>query len=393
MHLPLEGIRVLDLSRVLAGPFCSQLLADFGAEVIKVEDPEGGDPGRWYPPMIKEKSALFYTVNRNKKSISINLKKEEGKHIFKQLVSKSDVIIDQFKPGVMDNLGLGYEQLKQINPGIIYCALSGYGLTGPMRESAGHDLTFQSMAGVTDLTGNKNGMPAISAVQIASVPGGSVYAALAVLMALFHREKTGEGQLCDVAMVDGSVSFLAYALGEWAGMGSLPQRGNQGLTGGFACYNIYPAKDRKYVSLAAVENKFWKEFCDKIGYSEYISFQWDPSRQDEMINNIKNVMQEKERNEWLEIFSGSRVCLAPVLNMEEMCQHPQIIERQMIHKLENIEESGKDISLTGIPFKLSATPGKIKFSFPELGQHNEEVLQFLGYTARDIKQFREAGII
>jgi len=318
MNLPLAGVRVLDLSRYLPGPFCTQILADFGAEVIKVEDPGTGDLGRHLPPLIAGESARFYTVNRNKKSITLDLRKEEGKEIFKRLTAVSDVVVDQFRPGVMDRLGLGYEELKKINPKLIYCAITGYGLTGPWRDVAGHDLNYLSLAGVTMLNGTKDSIPALCGVQIADIAGGTLYAVIGILLALINREKTGEGQLCDISMLDGSVSLLAYTLGEWAGEGRLPRRGDELLTGGYACYNVYETKDGQYVSLGAIEEKFWAEFCRKIDRPQYVPWQWRTEVQTEMIADIRNVMREKTKQEWVEFFADDDICFTPVLNLEEV---------------------------------------------------------------------------
>ncbi|MDD3853062.1 MAG: CoA transferase, partial [Syntrophomonadaceae bacterium] len=244
----LSGVRVLDLSRMLAGPFCSQILADFGAEVIKVED-LNGDTGRWSPPMVGGQSAIFYTVNRNKNSIALDLKSEAGAEVFNRLVAISDIVIDQFRPGVMQRLGFGYDKLSEINPRIICCSLSGYGMTGPMSELAGHDINFLSMAGVIDMTGGSDGRPCIPGVQIAGMAGGGMYAVIAILLALIDRGKTGRGQFCDIAMLDGSISLMGYALGDLFGAQRPGNRGREVLTGGFACYNLYRCQDDKYFSL------------------------------------------------------------------------------------------------------------------------------------------------
>ncbi len=393
MSLPLEGLKVLDLSRYLPGPFCTQILSDFGAEVIKVEDPNGGDLGRHLAPILEDQSSRFYTVNRNKKSISLDLKKEEGKVIFRRLVHDSDVVVDQFRPGIMDKMGLGYEHLKEINKRIIYCAISGYGLSGPLRDSAGHDLNYLSLSGVTGLTGTCQGMPAMSGVQIADISGGTLYSTIAILLALANREKTGKGQLCDIAMMDASVSLLAYTLGEWSGWGVLPERGDDVLTGGYACYNIYKTKDHKYVSLGAVEEKFWAEFCQKIGREHYISFQWDKSKRLQFIEEVKETILEKTRDEWVDFFAASDICFTPVLTLEEMCENPQVAAREMIIKVPNVRGSGREVVVTGVPIKLSDTPGVIKITFPELGEHNREVLQAVGYTLAEIEEFRKNQII
>lgn len=392
MALPLEGIRVLDLSMYLPGPLCSQFLADFGAEVIKVEPP-GGEPGRWVQPIVGGESARFYTVNRNKKSISINLKTEEGKNIFRQLVAKADVVLEQFRPGVMENLGLGYNELKKINEGLIHCAITGYGFTGPWKYVAGHDLNYLSIAGVTGLTGTYKGMPAMSGVQIADIGGGAELAISAILLALISREKTGKGQFCDVAMLDGAISMLSYTLGEWFGWGRLPERGNEVLTGGYACYNIYETSDHKFVSLGAIEDKFWAEFCNKIGKPEYIEIQWDKEKQADCIAGIRSIMAQKTQQEWVEFFADSDICFTPILTLEEMSEHPQVKDRNMILKLKNFKDLGKDLVLTGVPVKLSETPGVAKPVFPAVGEHNEEILKEINYTEKEIEELKNKGII
>jgi len=393
MSLPLEGIKVLDLSRYLPGPFCTQILADFGAEVIKVEDPRGGDLGRTLTPCIEGESARFPTVNRNKKSITLDLKQEAGKNIFRQLVAKADVVVDQFRPGVMKKMGLDYDALKKVNKGIIYCAITGYGWTGPMKEAAGHDLNYLNLAAVTGMTGVYKGRPAMSGVQIADIAGGTLYSVIAILLALASREKTGEGQLCDVAMLDCSISLLAYTLGEWAGWGRLPEMGNDVLTGGYACYNVYECKDGKHVSLGAVEDKFWAEFCEKLDRAEYVKPQWNPALQQDIQADIRAIMMNKTRDEWVDFFAHNDICFTPVLTMEEMCNHPQVIAREMILKLPNFKGTGRDIPLTGVPIKMSGTPGEAVLTFPKLGEHTDITLAQAGYSQDEIDVFRKSGVI
>ncbi|MCY6482850.1 CaiB/BaiF CoA-transferase family protein [Clostridium aestuarii] len=393
MSLPLEGIKILDLSRYLPGPLCTQILADFGAEIIKVEQPKTGELGRQLGPFINEESSRFYTVNRNKKSITLDLKKQEGKEIFKKIVTKFDVVVDQFRPGVMERMGLGYDTLKKINEGLIYCSLTGYGLDGPLRDAAGHDLNYLSLAGVTEQIGNCKGKPSISGVQIADTAAGSLYSVIAILLALASRQKTGKGQLCDVAMLDGSITLLAYALGEWSGSKVLPERGNETLTGGYACYHIYETKDEKYVSLGAVEGKFWAEFCERLDKNEYIKLQWNKEKQEDIIEDISSILKEKTREEWVEFFSTSNICFTPVLNMEEMSNHPQVVARNMITKLGNFKGSGKELVLTGVPIKLSDTPGEAKHIFPEIGEHTEQLLNSIGYSKNEIDELRKNSII
>jgi crotonobetainyl-CoA:carnitine CoA-transferase CaiB-like acyl-CoA transferase len=394
MSLPLEGIRVLDLSRYLPGPFATQMLADFGAEVIKVEDPKGGDLGRMLPPLIAGESARFFTVNRNKKSITLDLKKQAGQEVFKRLAASSDVVVDQFRPGVMEKMGLGYEQLKAINPGLIYCAITGYGLDGPLRDAAGHDLNYLSLAGITGVTGVYNNHPAMSGTQIADIAGGTLHSVIGILLALAARQKNGQGQVCDISMLDASVSLMAYTLGEWSGLGILPVMGDGLLSGGYGFYQIYATKDGKYVSLGAVEEKFFAEFCRKIGRPEFIEQQFDKEPQRQIIKEIAEIIAQRTRDEWVEFFADSDICFTPVLELDEVCQHPQVKARNMIVEMENIGGSDKTVRLTGIPIKLSGTPGQLKLKFPILGEHNDEVLMSVGgYSQEEVNNFRSAGVI
>lgn len=389
---PLDGIKILDLSRYLPGPFCTQMLADYGAEVIKVED-RGGELGRHLPPYLGGNSSRFYSVNRNKKSLTIDLKKQAGKEVFKRLAGECDVVVDQFRPGVMDKLGLGYEVLRQINPRLIYCAITGYGLNGPLRDTAGHDLNYLSLAGLTELTGSQGGPPVISGSQLADIAGGSLYSVIAILLALASRERTGQGQLCDVAMMDGSISLLTYALGEWSGTGKKPKRGGETLNGGYACYQIYQTKDQRYLSLGAVEDKFWAAFCKRLGREDYISYQWAQPRQEEIIKEIQTIISEKTYAEWVDFFTNDDFCLTPVLDLEEMTAHPQVKAREMIHILPDFAQSGHNMVLTGVPVKLSSTPGEAVFDFAAYGQHNQEILERLGYSEEDLRKLQEDQVI
>jgi len=389
--LPLEGIKILDLSMILPGPFCTQLLADYGAEVIKVED-RGGDSGRWMQPILKEQSARFYAVNRNKKSITLNLRKKESIAIMQKLVADSDVLVHAYRPGKMERLGLSYETLKLVNERLIYCALSGYGATGPMNKSAAHDINIVSLAGVADLTGTNESIPALSAVQLGGV-SGSLYAAIAILMALHQRQNTGRGQYCDISMMDGLISLLAYTLADWSGCGMLPQRGASFLTGGLACYQVYETSDNRYLSLGALEEKFWQEFCKRINKTEYIPIQLEQACQKEMISGIKEVFKSKTQAEWIEEFADADICLTPVLNLDEVSKHPQVLNREMIIKLSDLENSGKDMILAGLPIKFSDTTGKLNTIFPKRGEHTNEILDKLGYSADEIEFFRIEKII
>lgn len=392
MTSPLAGIRVLDLSQMLPGPFCTQILADYGAEVIKIEDLNGDRSRMTYPP-IGTQGARFYAVNRNKKSFRLDLRKPQGKAVFAKLVAASDVVVDGFRPGVLERLGFSYKVLQEINDRIIYCSINAYGSTGPLKNVPAHDINILSLAGITGLTGSKVGKPALSTLQLAGNVGGSLFACIAILMALNTRHITGKGQFCDISMMDGVISLLAYTLAEWSGTGFIPHRGDGLLTGGFAYFNVYETKDDRYISIGMTEPKFWQEFCKRIGKPEYIDLQWVPEAQDELVAGIAGIINKKNRDEWIELFSDINICLTPVLSLDEMCKHPQVVTRDMIIKMQDFDKSGKDMMLAGLPIKFSDTPGELKPNFSELGEHTAEILAAVGYSSEEIEKLRHEEVI
>ncbi len=393
MSLPLSGLKVLDLSRYLPGPLCTQILGDFGAEIIKIEDPFGGDPGRSLTPMIMGVSALFYAVNRNKQSLTLNLKHPRGQAIFRELVKDSDVLVEQFRPGVMERLGMDYAQLKELNPGLIYCAITSYGQSGPLSTYAGHEINYMGLSGVMKLTSISPEQAVMPGVQIAGISGGANQAVIAILMALMHRQQSGLGQFCDISLLDGTIALLPYVLGEWSALGRLPVLGEEFLSGGYACYNIYPCKDGQYMSLATIEERYWVEFCRRVGLPQFIPEQWNPQRQESIKAEVGRVISLKNRPDWEKAFAGLDICFTPVLNLDEMIVHPQVKAREMIQKVGNVRGSGVDIAVTGVPIKLSASPGQVKLNFPELGQDNQSILAKLGYDSGEISLLKEQGVI
>ena len=388
--LPLAGVRVLDLSRLLPGPFCSQILADFGAEVLKIEDPQAGDYIRWMPPLLDENSALYYSVNRGKQSMKLNLKAEAGREIFNRLIPQYDILLESFRPGVMDKLGLGYDKLKEINPRLIYCAITGYGQTGPYRDIAGHDLNFLNLAGISSLIGPRNETPDIPGIQIADIGGGALWGAIAVLLALKARDVTGEGQMCDVSMLDGAFSWLAFSLAGYGVDGQAPVRGEGLLNGGYACYNIYPTGDQKYVAIGAYEFKFWQEFCNRLDRPAYIPNHLDPDTQEAMLADFRALFQEKTRQEWLEVFRDTDICFSPVNSFAEALQDPQIAARDMLIQTRRAD---KTLYLSGIPAKLSATPGEVTMEFANHGEQTAAVLQGLGYSPEAVEALKQQKVI
>lgn len=374
--MPLQSIRVLDLTRLLPGPYCTMLLADFGAEVIKVEDPKRGDYARAYEPKLDEDSTLFHSLNRNKKSVCLNLKSEEGKTEFLRMVENADVVVESFRPGVMERLDLDYEKLKKINNGLVYCAVTGYGQTGPYAKEPGHDINYLSYAGLLNLMGEKDGKPVVPATQIADIGGGALPAALGIMLALFEREKSGKGQFVDISMMDGVISWLQTALPNYLTNNIPSYRGEQMLAGGLAAYAVYETKDYRFLSVGALEPKFWESFCKVIGKNDFIPLLQAPLQEQHRLKyEIQTIISQKTLGEWLTIFSNPEIdaCVSPVLSFEEMVIDPQVIAREMIQTVEHATHG--TTRQIGIPIKLSETPGKIRSQAPKLGEHTVEIMK------------------
>jgi len=270
MRQALENVRVLDLSRMLPGPFASMMLGDLGAEIIKVEEPRTGDPTRWSLPLIAGQSAAFLQVNRNKKSIAIDLKRDEGREIFLKLAERADVVLDQFRPGVVDRLGVGYAAVSEVNPRIVYCSLTGFGQDGPHRDRSGHDLNYLALSGVLGLTTDERGKPVIPGVQVADLAGGMI-AAYGIIAALYARERTGRGQFVDVSMYDVMMAMLPVPAAQYFAGATLKVGDKYGLSGAYPFYNVYETGDGRFMTLGALEPKFWENFCRKAGREDLIA--------------------------------------------------------------------------------------------------------------------------
>jgi crotonobetainyl-CoA:carnitine CoA-transferase CaiB-like acyl-CoA transferase len=388
----LTGQKMLDLSRLLPGPYCSLLLADLGMEVLKIEDLEMGDYIRKMGPIRKQDSAFFLAVNRNKKSMTLNLKVKEGKEIFYKLIPSYDVVLESFRPGVMDRLGIGYEGLKERNPRVILCSLSGYGQDGPYRERSGHDVNYISLGGVLDLIGAKDDAPVIPGVQMADLGAGGMMSAIAILAAIVHREKTGEGQYLDVAMLDGVISWLSIHGGKYFMDKELPKRGDMVLSGRYACYHVYKTKDERYMSLGALEPKFWENFCETIGRRELVFKQYlEGEERLGLIEEIQKIFKTKTQKEWVDTFKNADACCEPILNLEEVFCHPHVLHRQMVKELEHPVE-GKTRQV-GNPIKSSQFSFEIQTPPPRRGEHTMEVLKAIGYSEKEIQHFKEVKAI
>lgn len=367
--LPLKSIRVLDLTRLLPGPYCTMLLADFGAEVTKVEQPGLGDYARFIGPKSSGgSSAFFNSLNRNKQSVTLDLKTKSGKEALLKLVDETDVLIESFRPGVMEKLGLDYATLKKRRPELIYCAITGYGQTGPYKDLPGHDLNYLSYAGLLDLMGPRDGDPVVPGTTIADIAGGALPATVGILMSLIHRQKTGEGQYVDISMMDGVISLLQTVLPDYLTSGNLPKRGSQLLDGGYANYNIYQTKDERYLAVGAVEEKFWVNFCTTINRTDLIPLLNAPlHKQHQLKADIQKVIMTKSLAEWVDAFSNIEACVSPVNTLEEMVNDPQVIAREMIETI--FDEQLGELQQIGIPIKLSKTPGEIRSLAPQLNKN------------------------
>jgi alpha-methylacyl-CoA racemase len=394
--LPLEGLTVLDLTRLLPGGFCSLLLADFGADVIKVEDTGAGDYVRWSAPghegvEASARSAAFLALNRGKRSIRVNLKSDGGREVLLRLVREADVLLESFRPGVLARLGVGYERLRQENAGLVYCAITGYGQDGPSRDRSGHDMNYLGLNGLLGLTGEADGPPIQAAGQIADLGGGALMAAIGILVALRERARSGQGQLVDCSMFDGSLSWLAMlAAAVFAGE-AVPRRGTVPLAGAIICYRPYRCMDG-WVTLGALEPKFWSEFCRGEGREDLVEHAFDPPGSDAH-RAVCDVFAARTREQWRQFASEHDCCLEPVLDFDEALQSELVAAREMVVELAQ-PGAVEPVRLLGLPIKLSRTPGNpTRAPGPTLGEHTEEVLAAAGFTTQEIESLERAGAV
>lgn len=388
----LAGIKILDMTRLLPGAFCTQILADLGADVIKVEQPDGGDYNRAFPPLAKEESGSFLLMNRNKKSLTVNLKSEQGKEIIRKLVRETDVLLEGFRPGVMARLGLSYDTLAAINPGLIYCAISGYGQTGPSNMKPGHDLNYLAEAGALQLFGKAGEGPIVPGLSIADVGGGSLMATTGILAALLSRVTTGKGQFVDISMHDGAISWLALHGADQMFGGIEPKGGERPFIGQAPCYNVYESSDGRHVALGIIEPHFWERFCDAVGLPQLKSDQW-PSGEAAAIQRdiLAQLFLTRTRDQWVEKLGSADIPFGPVLGIEEALSDDHASHREMLQYVDHPVEGR--IPQLGFPIKLSETPCAIRLPPPLLGEHNDEILRGLDYAEDVIETMKTAKII
>jgi crotonobetainyl-CoA:carnitine CoA-transferase CaiB-like acyl-CoA transferase len=402
MTMPLEGITVLDLTRLAPGPYCTMILADLGADVIKIEEPgpptgrraeQAGSLSPVPPPRYGvDRHSPHWTLNRNKRTIGLNLKHDEARQIFYQLAERADVVVEEFRPGVAKRLGIDYDTLRQRNPRLIYCAVTGYGQSGPYKDLVGHDINYISMAGCLGMIGAKGGPPVIPHNIIADFAAGGMHGAIGVLAALMARERTGRGQFVDIAMTDGVVSMLVSQFSTYFASGMVPRRGETLLDGGAHYYNIYETKDGKWLSIGAIEPWFYANLCKAIGREDLLPCEFVGTEQrQEITRTLRDTFKTKTRDEWFEILTRNDICVGKVYDLEETEHDPHLQAREMIVEVDH-PEAGK-VKQVGISVKLSETPGKIRFLAAPLGAHTEQVLTALGHSQEKIAELRAAGAI
>jgi crotonobetainyl-CoA:carnitine CoA-transferase CaiB-like acyl-CoA transferase len=363
--VPLTGIRVLDLTRLLPGAFCTMLLADMGADVIKIEEPGAGDYMRWTPPLVDGQSVLFNALNRNKRSVTINLKTGPGHDILLSLVDTADVLVEGNRPGVMDRLMVGWDVLHARNPKLVMCSITGYGQDGPYASRAGHDINYMAIAGALSLNGERDGPPLPLAVQVADIGGGGLQPAVAILGALVGAQRSGQGRWIDASMTDAAVSWLAMAFAA-RGAGEHVARGDQRLAGRYPCYRVYECKDGRYYSVGALEPKFWNTLCQALERPDLIEQQYSEDLSVQV--TLEEIFMTRTRDQWQEKLSGLDACCEPVLDLDEVELHPQIAARRVF-------ERGK------------------RGRAPQLGEHTEEVLKQIGFDQARIEFLKSHSLI
>jgi len=363
--MPLTGIRVLDLTRLLPGAYCTLLLANMGADVIKIEEPGAGDYMRWTPPLVDGQSALFNALNRNKRSVTINLKAGPGRDVLLSLVEKADVLVEGNRPGVMDRLMLGWDVLHARNPRLVMCSITGYGQDGPYATRAGHDINYMAIAGALGLNGERDGPPVPLSVQVADIGGGGLQPAVAILGALVGVQRGGGGRWIDASMTDGAVGWLAmlFAARE---AGERVARGDQRLAGRYACYRVYECKDGRYYSVGALEPKFWNTLCQALERPDLIEQQY--AEDSSVQAAVEEIFRTRTRDQWEQKLSALDACCEPVLDLDEVASHPQIASRRILER---------------------ATHG----SAPQLGEHTEDVLIEAGFDQARIEFLRSHNLI
>lgn len=392
MKGPLASLKILDFSTLLPGPFASLLLADMGAEVLRVESPSRMDLVRVLPPHDDGVSASHAYLNRNKRSIALDLKRPEAVEVVRQLVHEYDIVLEQFRPGVMDKLGVGYEALKAINPKLIYVSITGYGQSGPYRDRAGHDINYLALAGVASYTGRRDTGPLPLGVQLADLAGGSLHGVMGLLAAVIHRQQTGEGQQVDVSMTDCAFSLNGMAGAGYLACGVEPDMENQALNGG-SFYDYYRTRDGRWFSVGSLEPQFMQQFCAAIGRPELAARGLSPKAEEQQALKREIAIEFEKRDfiDWCERFAAVDACVEPMLPLSEAVEHPQIQARGLVVEVPRGE--GRTQRQMACPIRFSAGLPEPRHIGAAVGEHSAEVLRELGYSEAQVAELKAAKVI
>lgn len=358
---PLAGLRVLDLTRLLPGPMCTLYLADLGADVLKIEDDQEGDYLRTLNP------GLFAAINRNKRGMTLDLRQPGDRDRLLRLVENAEVLVESFRPGVMDRLGVGYELLRARNPRLVYCALTGYGRSGPYRDKAGHDINYRGYSGQLEQSGRPGGPPDVSNFQLADLGGGALTAAFGILAAVLRARSTGEGGYLDVAMLDGTLALQVAPLATYLQQGATRPRGEDMLSGLLPNYDVYPCADGRYLALGALEPKFWAGFCQAVGHPELAALPLLGAEAAQTRQRLTELLRQKTRDEWAALLAAHDVCATPVLTLEEALANEQVLARDMVCQVDGQPQFACPIKLDGYHFEVTRPA-------PKPGEHTAEIL-------------------
>jgi crotonobetainyl-CoA:carnitine CoA-transferase CaiB-like acyl-CoA transferase len=394
---PLAGIRVLDLTRLLPGPVCTLHLADLGADVIKIEDTGAGDYARTLGTDGTREAPVFLAINRNKRGLRLDLKQAEGRAIFLKLVERSHVVVEGFRPGVMDRLKVGYAACRTANPAVVFCSISGYGQDGPFQDKAGHDINYISYAGVLDQIGAAGGAPTLLNFQIADILGGAVVPAMTILATLLEAQRSGQGRAIDVSMTDAVFAHNYQALAAVVQQGAPNPRGQDLLSGREPCYGVYGCADGRHMAVGALEKKFWDRLCEVVGREDLKACHWDlsPAARTRTSSwgraELERIFASQPQSHWVEKFRDEDCCVTPIPSMDEAMRDPLVQARQMVRHADS-ERSGK-VTQFSTPFKLTEFELDLSRPAPAAGEHSAVILEELGYAQPEIERLRSARVI
>ncbi len=391
MSYPLKNLKILDFTYLLPGPYGTMMLADLGADIIKIENPNNPDMLRMLPPVVNGISAVYAHINRGKKSLALDLKSPEAKDIIYKLVKNYDIVIEQFRPGVLEKLGFGYNHLKKINPDIIYCSLTGYGQTGTYANRAGHDINYMALSGVDSFSGKKDTGPSLHGIQIADIASGAKNMVIGVLAAYIKRQYTGKGDYIDISITDGVFAMSAFTTAAFLEGEALPEPENQMLNGG-GIYDYYATLDGRFLSVGPIEPKFFQSFCQAIGYTEIlhnIDFSQEAVKQHK--KKIAAIIASQPLSHWVTVFSHIDACIEPVRTLEEAIHNPPLSERDMIVSISN--EKGSLFKQIGNPIRFSSGNYIAHLAGVSLGYNNDEILTSIGYNKDIINKLYDSKVI